>query len=250
MKRRIRSFSGTKDPAVSKRELTNREIARKAAAEGIVLMKNEGILPLRKGSKIALFGSGAGRTIKGGTGSGDVNEREVVSVYQGMVNAGFEVTSRAWVGDFETVYKKSREDWRDSIFRESEGHNSIEFFQIYASHAYTMPFGRKIREEDFDGADTAVYVLARIAGEGADRFDKEGDYYLTEHEKQDLEMIAAHCENVIVVLNVGGQIDLKEILQIPNVKALLNLVQPGMEGGNALADVLTGDVVPSISSFN
>ena len=82
MKRRIRTFSGTKDPAVSRRELNNRAIARKAAAEGIVLMKNEGILPLQKGSKIALFGAGAGRTIKGGTGSGDVNEREVVSIYQ------------------------------------------------------------------------------------------------------------------------------------------------------------------------
>lgn len=245
MKRRIRTFSGTKDPAVSRRELNNRAIARKAAAEGIVLMKNEGILPLQKGSKIALFGAGAGRTIKGGTGSGDVNEREVVSIYQGLTNAGFEITSRAWIEDFETVYKKSREDWRDSIFRESEGRSPLEFFQIYASHAYTMPFGRKIQEEDFGGADTAVYVLARIAGEGADRFNEKGDYYLTDHEKQDLEMIAAHCENVIVVLNVGGQVDLKEILQIPNVKALLHLVQPGMEGGNSLADVLTGDVVPS-----
>ena len=120
MKRRIRTFSGTKDPAVSRRELNNRAIARKAAAEGIVLMKNEGILPLQKGSKIALFGAGAGRTIKGGTGSGDVNEREVVSIYQGLTNAGFEITSRAWIEDFETVYKKSREDWRDSSFRESD----------------------------------------------------------------------------------------------------------------------------------
>ena len=58
-------------------------------------------------------------------------------------------------------------------------------------------------------------------------------------------MIAAHCENVIVVLNVGGQVDLKEILQIPNVTGrLLHLVQPGMEGGNSFADVLTGDVFP------
>ena len=125
MKRRIRTFSGTKDPAVSRRELNNRAIARKAAAEGIVLMKNEGILPLQKGSKIALFGAGAGRTIKGGTGSGDVNEREVVSIYQGLTNAGFEITSRAWIEDFETVYKKSREDWRDSIFRESEGRSPL-----------------------------------------------------------------------------------------------------------------------------
>ena len=114
----------------------------------------------------------------------------MVSIYQGLTNAGFEITSRAWIEDFETVYKKSREDWRDSIFRESEGRSPLEFFQIYASHAYTMPFGRKIQEEDFGGADTAVYVLARIAGEGADRFNEKGDYYLTDHEKQDLEMIS------------------------------------------------------------
>ena len=94
MKRRIRTFSGTKNPSVSEREIRNRAVARRAAAEGIVLMKNDGVLPLKKGSKIALFGSGAGQTIKGGTGSGDVNEREVVSIYQGLLNAGIEITSR------------------------------------------------------------------------------------------------------------------------------------------------------------
>ena len=110
---------------ISRRELTTERLLEKLA-EGIVLMKNEGILPLQKGSKIALFGAGAGRTIKGGTGSGDVNEREVVSICQGLTNAGFEITSRAWIEDFETVYKKSREDWRDSIFRES-GCSPLEF---------------------------------------------------------------------------------------------------------------------------
>ena len=105
MKRKIRTYSGTMNPAVSERELKNRAVARKAAADGIVLLKNDGVLPLEKGSKVALFGSGAGQTIKGGTGSGDVNEREVVSIYQGIVNAGFEVTSSCWVEDFKSIYR-------------------------------------------------------------------------------------------------------------------------------------------------
>lgn len=245
MKRRIRTFSGTMKPGVSEREIRNRAVARKAAAEGIVLMKNEGVLPLKKGTKVALFGSGAGRTIKGGTGSGDVNEREVVSIYQGLLNAGVEVTSKDWVEDFEKIYKKSREDWKNRIFKEAEGRNPIEFFQIYASNAYSMPSGRKIETEDIHGADTAIYVVSRIAGEGADRFNTAGDYYLTDHEKEDLQKISETCAHVIVVLNVGGQIDLNDILAISNVEALLHIAQPGMEGGNALADVLTGAVNPS-----
>ena len=63
MKRKIRTFSGTKNSSVSEREIKNRAVARKAASEGIVLMKNDGVLPLEEGSKIALFGSGAGQTI-------------------------------------------------------------------------------------------------------------------------------------------------------------------------------------------
>ena len=245
MKRKIRTFSGTKNPAVSERELKNRAVARKAAADGIVLLKNDGVLPLEKGSKVALFGSGAGQTIKGGTGSGDVNEREVVSIYQGLVNAGFEVTSSSWVEDFKSIYRKSRVEWRDSIFKAAEGKDPMELFQIYASHAYEMPSGRPIVKEDFQDAKTGIYVVSRIAGEGADRFNKAGDYYLTEHEKEDLRIISENCEDVIVILNVGGQIDMKEILAVSNVKAILHLVQPGMEGGNALADVLTGAVTPS-----
>lgn len=84
---KTRHFTGTTDNTVTKRELDNRKVARRAAAEGMVLLKNEGILPLKEGTKIALYGVGASRTIKGGTGSGDVNERETVSIYQGMKNA-------------------------------------------------------------------------------------------------------------------------------------------------------------------
>ena len=71
-----RRFPGARDQAVSLRENVNRRLARKAAAEGMVLLKNEGnLLPLKPGTKVALYGVGASRTVKGGTGSGDVNER-------------------------------------------------------------------------------------------------------------------------------------------------------------------------------
>ena len=80
-----RAFSGTTDPEVQPWETEHRKVARRAAAEGIVLLKNEdNLLPLKAGSNVALYGAGAGRTIKGGTGSGDVNERENVSVFQGI----------------------------------------------------------------------------------------------------------------------------------------------------------------------
>lgn len=89
-----RHFTGVTSPEITKREISNRAIARKAAAEGIVLLENKRqLLPLKKGEKVALYGAGVSRTIKGGTGSGDVNERERVSIYQGMKDAGFCITN-------------------------------------------------------------------------------------------------------------------------------------------------------------
>ena len=82
-----RHFTGTKSPEITEREIKNRALTRKAASEGMVLLENKNhLLPLQKGEKVALYGVGASKTIKGGTGSGDVNERESVSVYQGMKN--------------------------------------------------------------------------------------------------------------------------------------------------------------------
>lgn len=244
MKRRERQFSGTTDPSVSKRELANREVARRAAEEGIVLMKNEGVLPLAKDSSLALFGSGAGRTIKGGTGSGDVCEREVVSISQGLVNAGVKLTSLDWIDDYERRYTDARNEWKEEILKLAGGAETTEFFQVYAEHAFEMPAGRKITKEDCKDAGTAAYVISRVAGEGADRFHKAGDYCLTENEIEDLKLLSEYCDNVIVILNTGGQIDLQEILSIPQVKALICLSQPGMEGGNALASVMTGKTSP------
>ena len=242
---KTRHFTGTTDNTVMKRELDNRKIARRAAAEGMVLLKNEGqLLPLKEGTKVALYGVGASRTIKGGTGSGDVNERETVSIYQGMKNAGFEITTEDWIKAYDEQYQAARYTWRDEI---EEKASSLEdqvlgFFNVYSTTPFRMPAGAAITQTD---ADVAIYILSRVAGEGADRFDAEGDYYLTKEEKQQLSDICSMYKHVIVAVNTGGLADLSFMDEYSNIEALLQIVQPGMEAGNAFADIISGKVTPS-----
>ena len=243
-----RSFSGTKNSEIQSWEIEHRKTARRAAAEGIVLLKNEDhILPLKQGSSVAIYGAGAGKTIKGGTGSGDVNERENVSVFQGMKNAGFYVTNEEWIESYEKIYDKARQDWKDDILsRTGEGADTMDFFAVYSTTPFVMPAGDPItKPADGENTDTAVYVLSRVAGEGADRNADKGDYYLNDEEYQMLADICEYYRDVIIVINAGAQVDLSFMDEFSNIKALLSIVQPGMEGGNALADIMSGKVNPS-----
>lgn len=244
-KKRERIYSGTRDNAVTERELRNRQTARQAAAEGIVLLKNDGILPMKKGERAALYGGAAVATVKGGTGSGDVNEREVVSIYQGFADAGIELTNREWLEGFRSIYKQERINWRDGILAKLQENKENKLLDIYSANVFRMPAGMPVKEEAFKDADIVFYVIGRTAGEAADRFNKAGDYYLTEREKEELAYIDSYCGNLAVIVNAGGVIDLKYILELSNLKALISIVQPGMEGGHALADIVTGKVTPS-----
>lgn len=242
---KTRHFTGTTDNKVTKRELDNRKVARRAAAEGMVLLKNEGqLLPLKEGSKVALYGVGASRTIKGGTGSGDVNERETVSIYQGMKNAGFEITTEDWIKDYDEQYQAARYAWRDEIEKKTASLEDevVGFFNVYSTTPFRMPAGAAVTKTD---ADVAIYILSRVAGEGADRFDEAGDYYLTEEEKKQLADICGMYKHVIVAVNTGGLADLSFMDEYANIEALLQIVQPGMEAGNAFADIISGKVTPS-----
>ena len=241
-----RAFSGTTDPEVQPWETEHRKVARHAAAEGIVLLKNEdNLLPLKAGSNVALYGAGAGRTIKGGTGSGDVNERENVSVFQGIKNAGFQVTTEDWIASYDKIYENARQEWKRSILSKTgEGADTMDFFSVYSTTPFKMPAGDQVQKPAED-ADTAIYVLSRIAGEGSDRTADKGDYYLSDDEYQILADICAYYKNVIVLINAGAQVDLSFMDEFENIKALLVIVQPGMECGNAVADILSGKVNPS-----
>lgn len=249
MKAKVRTFSGTTSNEITQREINNRALARKAAAEGFVLLKNEGhFLPAPKGGKIALYGAGAVKTIKGGTGSGDVNERDYVTIAQGMKNAGYEVTTEGWLDSYVKVYDQAREDWKAAILKKTEKMESPNaFFEAYSSTPFFMPCGEKIDVDaaKADGADTAVFVMARIAGENKDRFDKEGDYFISEEERVLLAQVCESYKDVVLVINTGGLMDLAFADAFDNIRSIVQYVQAGQEGGNAFADVFTGAVTPS-----
>ena len=241
MKLRTRGISGTRNQAESERERAHRVIARKAAAEGIVLLENNGVLPLKQGSKVALYGGGARHTIKGGTGSGSVNNRSNVSIDEGLRNAGFTVTTDAWLDAYDAAYEQSYAEWKAYIYEISEPGNFDSLYRAHASHPMQMPKGSAITKTE---AADAIYVISRISGEGADRKAEPGDYYLSEQEEEELKAITECYDNTIVILNVGGVMDVS-FLEKYNIAALVMLSQAGMEGGNALADVLSGAVTPS-----
>lgn len=241
-----RPFYGTTTQEVAAYEAPHRAVSRKAAAEGIVLLKNENqALPLAKGSKIALYGAGATHMIKGGTGSGDVNEREVPTIYQCLLDAGYTVTSKDWIDAYDKIYTEARIAWRDDIIQRTKGddsEDSLAFFYVYSGSPFFIPDGPDVSKTD---ADTAIYVLSRVAGEGADRFNKPGDYYLTGQEEKNIEDICKFYEKVILVINTGGLVDLSFADKYQNIYSIVQLVQPGMEGANALVDVISGKVTPS-----
>ena len=247
MERKIkqRTFTGTSNPEPAEYEKLHAAVSRRAAAEGMVLLKNEGgLLPISAGSRIALFGAGASRTIKGGTGSGDVNERASVSIYQGLKAAGYEITTESWIEEYESIYQQARLDWKAEILRKNRGSgegSGMDFFTAYSSTPFVVPAGPDAYETD---ADTAVYVLGRVAGEGADRNAGEGDYSLSKEEYRILSGICAMYENVLVIVNSGGVVDLSFLDEFPQIRSVLAVSQPGQEGGHAAADVISGAVTP------
>lgn len=238
--------TGTTSEEISEREQRHRILAREAAEESIVLLKNDGVLPLPTGIPVALFGAGAGLTIKGGTGSGDVNVRHSVSIYDGFTLARVRVTSKDWIEDYEERYELARQAWKKQILDECGGSTDGQlFFDTYTSHAFEMPEGRPIEDTDVQDAKTAVYVISRVAGEGSDRYFAKGDYYLTDHEIEDLRVLATLVEKIVIVINAGAPIDLTVLEAMPEVKAILFMGQAGEEGGNACARILLGFVKPS-----
>ena len=243
MENRNRIHSGTLDKKPSQREIVHGRLARKMAADGIVLLKNEGILPLNKEERIAVLGCGADKTVKGGIGSGDVNNRENISIYRGLQEAGIPITSDEWIAAYNQRYEAVRNQWKEKVLEDAKKVENP--FDAYAANPFVLPDGPVIEEKHIAGAKAAVYVISRISGEGKDRRKEEGDYYLSRKEREDILYLNEKNIPVILILNAGGPVELTEILEkAPNVKGILNISQPGQEGGHAVADVLLGAVTP------
>lgn len=213
----------------------------------MVLLENKGALPIDKSVKtIALFGNGARRTIKGGTGSGDVNSRFVVNVEQGLEDAGFSLTTKAWMDTYDTQVETARMGYFGELQQEMAAKGMAAVMKIF-TEPFVEPAISGVSQKEIDAmkADLAIYVLSRNSGEGKDRTPGAGDYELSDTEKTAIANLANAYGNLIVVLNVGGVIDTKFLRAQEGIGAILLMSQAGNIGGHALADVLTGKVSPS-----
>ena len=179
-------------PEPNQRELDNLKVAYQAACEAVVLLKNDGSLPF-KTKKIALYGAGAIKTIKGGTGSGEVNERHSVTVLEGLENRGFDIATKKWLADYENGFEAAQKAYKQEKKKRVNILKLDSIMQMFFDN-FRLPAGRAITEEDVTASDTdsCIYVLSRQAGEGGDRKAEPGDMFLTEEEEAAIRFCAAH----------------------------------------------------------
>ncbi len=216
----------------------NAQLSRAAAAESMVLLKNEGnALPIKLGTNIALFGNNQVDLVAGGTGSGDVTKMYTVQLADGLFNAGFGVNTKVFSA--YSTYMQSEKAKQPKRTLMEELMSPIKPIE-------EMSVSKELIEKAANESAIALIAIGRNAGEGNDR-KENGDYYLTDKEKNLIQSVSAafHAKNkkVVVTLNIGGVIDLMQWRN--QVDAILLAWQPGLEGGNAIADVVAGKVNPS-----
>ena len=215
------------------------DTVRALTPDCLVLLKSDGSFPLAGPEPIALYGSGARHTIKGGTGSGDVNVRHYPTIEEGLETAGCPVTTKAWLDRYDAA----RATARQTFIAEKQKIVAAQGFGVLASLMGAEP-DEPAYDLPLDGAgETAVYVLARRSGEGTDRTDAPGDLRLTETEVRDILALQQTYKRFLLVLNVGGVVDLSPV--VDQVANILLLSQPGIAVGDAFADVLLGKAAPS-----
>lgn len=228
------SFAGYKysdNPDIAK----NAQVARSIATEGMVLLKNtDNSLPMVGAKKVALFGNTSYNLIAGGTGSGDVNKPYVISLEQGFTNAGYQVN--------ESLAKL----YRKYITEQKAKQPSAELAFFAPPPIPEITLNTTLMNTLANEADVAVVTIGRNAGEGGDR-KVAGDFTLTTAEQAMLTAVATSFhkkgKKMIVVLNIGGVIE--TFSWRDKADGILLAWQPGMEGGNAIVDVLSGKVNPS-----
>ena len=208
-------------------------LSRKAAAEGMVLLKNEDeLLPLKSGSRVALFGKASVDYVKGGGGSGDVTVAYVRNLCDGME----EKAAQGKVEIFAPLHAFYRENVASQRAAGKEPGYTVE-----------PEIPQALLEQAATECDTAIISICRFSGEGWDRKGEpnDGDFYLSPEEQKMVSQVSAKFHRIVVVLNVGGMVDTSWFVHNPKIGAVLLAWQGGMEGAMAEADILCGDVNPS-----
>ena len=209
------------------------ELARQAAAEGAVLLKNDNVLPLKKGTTVSLFG----RTYKDyffvGYGSGG----DVIRPYNIDIAQGIENCDKLNLNyTLHNIYM----EWRE---KHPVSHG---YWAHWPLRYEEMPLTDEIVASARAESDTAVVTIGRSSGEDRDCDLANGSYFLHDEEIEMLDLVTAHFEKVIVILNVGNIIDMSWVKHYGDkIGAVMYVWQGGMESGNAVADLLCGNVNPS-----
>ena len=211
-------------------------LVRKAGAEGMVLLKNNGVLPLKGDEKVGLWGVTSYDFIAGGTGSGNVNKKYIRNVQEGLEGNGVTVdpAPASWYKKYIAFTEETMANNNQGVFWGKP---------VLPEAELTLNFVKKVEAT----TDVAVLTIGRNAGEGGDRKDGQGDFRLTDVEVANLQHICDTYhkagKKVVVVMNIGGVIETASWKHMPD--AILLAWQPGMEGGASVADVLIGKVNPS-----
>ncbi|PWE01465.1 glycosyl hydrolase [Marinilabilia rubra] len=235
---RYKSYKCSQKPDLGK----HAQITRQAATDGIVLLENQNnALPLDSGRtrKVAAFGNASYEFISGGTGSGDVNEAYTISLIEGLKNGGFEPNENLSLTYDQHITKMRQQAGKPKNFITFllGGKEPVSELEI------TPEIARKMALEN----DLAIITIGRNSGEGVDREAIEGDFYLTQKEKQMIrdvsEAFQQQNKKAIVILNIGAPIETVSWRNLPD--AILLAWHPGQEAGNSVVDILTGKVTPS-----
>ena len=207
------------------------------AAECTVLLKTNGRFPLKSPCRLAAYGAGVRHTVRGGTGSGEVNTRFSYTIEEGLENAGFTITTKTWLDAYDAI--------RTNAFEAFKKHIKWEAIRNF-ENPFLYVMGKIMPDPEYElpleaGGDAAVYVVSRSSGEGSDRETAPGDVQLTKSEIRDILALNRQYETFMLVLNVGGVIDLSPVMEIGNILLLSQFV----DCGRVLSDILTGKQNPS-----
>ena len=209
------------------------ESAIKTACEGIVMLENKGnVLPLKKGTRVALFGRMQTHYYKSGTGSGGmVNVHHVTDIREGLNDC----PDIALDAELMDIYDKWDQEnptdkglgWGKEAWSQTE-----------------MPVSEDLAKELSSRNDVAVIIIARTAGEDRDNLAEKGSYYLSDSEEALLKSVSGAFANTVVLLNVGNIIDMSFVTKY-DIKSVLYIWQAGMTGGLSAARILSGRENPS-----
>lgn len=214
------------------------EYVLRNGAECTVLLKTNGAFPLAGPGTIAAYGAGLRYTIKGGTGSGEVNSKETFTIEQGLERAGFTIATKKWLDEYDKVRAQAKKQFYKDLKVEAKAKKENPIMYSMGKNMREPNHNLRIEKE----CETAIYVVSRNSGEGSDREVLEGDVKLANSEIRDILAINKLYDKFMLVLNVGGVVDLSPVMEVDNI---LILSQLGTDCGKILSDILVGKQNPS-----